>query len=60
MSENENLKSAEVPSPRLQILKSEFECLPAYMKGLASWEVRYFMRCFWDNCKNCCCNRLSL
>jgi len=46
MSENENLKSAEVPSPRLQILKSEFECLPAYMKGLASWEVRYFMRCF--------------
>ncbi|KAK7378901.1 hypothetical protein VNO80_04350 [Phaseolus coccineus] len=36
--ENENLKSAEVPSPRLQILKSEFECLPAYMKGLASWE----------------------
>ncbi|KAG2406649.1 uncharacterized protein HKW66_Vig0059060 [Vigna angularis] len=38
VSENENLKSAEVPSPRLQILKSEFECLPAYMKGLASWE----------------------
>ncbi|ESW35018.1 hypothetical protein PHAVU_001G199700 [Phaseolus vulgaris] len=23
---------------KLQILKSEFECLPAYMKGLASWE----------------------
>ncbi|KAL9332191.1 hypothetical protein ACSQ67_001801 [Phaseolus vulgaris] len=36
--QNDNLKSAEVPSPRLQILKSEFECLPAYMKGLASWE----------------------
>ncbi|CAJ1880865.1 unnamed protein product [Sphenostylis stenocarpa] len=38
VSEKENLKSAEVPSPRFQILKSEFENLPAYMKGLASWE----------------------
>ncbi|KAL2345345.1 hypothetical protein Fmac_006630 [Flemingia macrophylla] len=33
-----NLKSVEVPSPILKISKCEFECLPGYMKGLASWE----------------------
>uniref|UniRef100_I1NAY3 Uncharacterized protein n=1 Tax=Glycine max TaxID=3847 RepID=I1NAY3_SOYBN len=36
--DKENIKSAEAPSPILKILKSEFECLPAYMKGLTSWE----------------------
>ncbi|XP_027351964.1 uncharacterized protein LOC113862888 [Abrus precatorius] len=36
--DKENLKSAEAPSSVLRILESEFECLPAYMKGLASWE----------------------
>ncbi|TKY61873.1 hypothetical protein E2542_SST11726 [Spatholobus suberectus] len=36
--DKENIKSAEAPSPILKILKSEFECLPAYIKGLASWE----------------------
>ncbi|KAK7337359.1 hypothetical protein VNO77_17926 [Canavalia gladiata] len=34
----ENLKSAQAPSSISNILKSEFECLPSYMKGLASWE----------------------
>lgn len=33
-----NLESAETTSSTLKILKSEFECLPAYMKALASWE----------------------
>lgn len=37
-SDKENPKSVEVPSPILKISKSEFECLPGYMKGLASWE----------------------
>ncbi|KAL5135600.1 hypothetical protein HKD37_03G008472 [Glycine soja] len=36
--DKENIKSAEAPRPILKILKSEFECLPAYMKGLTSWE----------------------
>ncbi|XP_061372131.1 uncharacterized protein LOC133314642 [Gastrolobium bilobum] len=37
-ADKENLKSAEAPSSILKILEGEFECLPAYMKGLASWE----------------------
>ncbi|WJX84967.1 hypothetical protein P8452_67485 [Trifolium repens] len=37
-ADNENLKSPETPSPILKVLKSEFECLPAYIKVLASWE----------------------
>ncbi|XP_020211834.1 uncharacterized protein LOC109796576 [Cajanus cajan] len=37
-SDKENPKSVEIPSPILKISKSEFECLPGYMKGLASWE----------------------
>ncbi|XP_045795801.1 uncharacterized protein LOC123890276 [Trifolium pratense] len=37
-ADNENLKSPEAPSPTLIVLKSEFECLPAYIKVLASWE----------------------
>lgn len=36
--DKENLKSTEAPSPILKISKSEFDCLPAYMKGLVSWE----------------------
>ncbi|XP_057438976.1 uncharacterized protein LOC130730858 isoform X2 [Lotus japonicus] len=39
--DKENLKSAEAASSMLKIHNSEFECLPGYMKGLASWE-RYF------------------
>ncbi|KAJ1390681.1 hypothetical protein SESBI_37278 [Sesbania bispinosa] len=37
-ADQENLKPAEAPSSILKILNSEFECLPAYMKGLTSWE----------------------
>ncbi|KAK7284738.1 hypothetical protein RJT34_19491 [Clitoria ternatea] len=36
--DKKNLKSAEARSSTLKILQSEFECLPSYMKGLASWE----------------------
>ncbi|KAK2364546.1 hypothetical protein QL285_089407 [Trifolium repens] len=36
--DSENLKSPEASSPILKVLKSEFECLPAYIKVLASWE----------------------
>ncbi|XP_058740732.1 uncharacterized protein LOC131613022 [Vicia villosa] len=31
-------KVPDAPSPALKVLKSEFECLPTYMKDLASWE----------------------
>ncbi|CAI8614991.1 unnamed protein product [Vicia faba] len=31
-------KVPDAPSPSLKVLKSEFECLPTYMKDLASWE----------------------
>ncbi|KAI9122305.1 hypothetical protein K1719_006994 [Acacia pycnantha] len=34
----ENIVSAKAPCPELKIMKSEFESLPGYMKGLASWE----------------------
>ncbi|KAI9121958.1 hypothetical protein K1719_006647 [Acacia pycnantha] len=34
----ENIVSAKAPCPELKITKSEFESLPGYMKGLASWE----------------------
>ncbi|XP_004494920.2 uncharacterized protein [Cicer arietinum] len=37
-ADKESLKSAEGPSFTLKVLKSEYECLPSYMKGLASWE----------------------
>ncbi|KAI5425193.1 uncharacterized protein LOC127125483 [Lathyrus oleraceus] len=37
-ADSENLKAPEAPSPSLKVLKSEFECLPTYMKNLASWE----------------------
>ncbi|WJX79642.1 hypothetical protein P8452_62746 [Trifolium repens] len=37
-ADSENLKSPEASSPTLKVLKSEFECLPAYIKVLASWE----------------------
>ncbi|CAK8544205.1 unnamed protein product [Lathyrus sativus] len=37
-ADSENLKAPEAPSPCLNILKSQFECLPTYMKSLASWE----------------------
>lgn len=37
-AEMENMESAEAPCPELKIMKSEFESLPGYMKGLASWE----------------------
>ncbi|XP_028784851.1 uncharacterized protein LOC114740789 isoform X2 [Neltuma alba] len=33
-----NKESAEAPCPELKIMKNEFESLPGYMKGLASWE----------------------
>ncbi|KAK7396814.1 hypothetical protein VNO78_17973 [Psophocarpus tetragonolobus] len=36
--DKENIESAEASSPILKIVKSEYECLPAYMRDLASWE----------------------
>lgn len=35
----ENIESSEAPCPKLKIIKSDFESLPGYMKGLSSWEV---------------------
>ncbi|KAJ1392742.1 hypothetical protein SESBI_35569 [Sesbania bispinosa] len=37
-ADQKNLNPAEAPGSILKILNSEFECLPAYMKGLTSWE----------------------
>ncbi|XLS67568.1 hypothetical protein HN51_018591, partial [Arachis hypogaea] len=34
----ENLESHEPSSSLIKILETEFECLPGYMKGLATWE----------------------
>ncbi|KAL4372318.1 hypothetical protein AHAS_Ahas06G0253800 [Arachis hypogaea] len=34
----ENLESAEPSSSLIKISEREFECLPGYMKGLATWE----------------------
>ncbi|XP_019444168.1 PREDICTED: uncharacterized protein LOC109348272 isoform X3 [Lupinus angustifolius] len=36
--DNKNLESAKSPSSVLKILESEFESLPGYIRGLASWE----------------------
>ncbi|XLT06256.1 hypothetical protein HN51_045005, partial [Arachis hypogaea] len=34
----ENLESPEPSSSLIKISETEFECLPGYMKGLATWE----------------------
>ncbi|XLR65407.1 hypothetical protein HN51_007913, partial [Arachis hypogaea] len=38
IANKENLESPEPSSSLIKILKIEFECLPGYMKGLATWE----------------------
>ncbi|KAJ7975927.1 Methyl-CpG-binding domain protein 4 [Quillaja saponaria] len=37
-AEEDNENSAEAPSPTIKVLMDEFESLPSYLKGLASWE----------------------